>query len=263
MEEAVITKQDGELFEIILNQPAKRNSIDWDTFKALAVAVESAERAVGVRAVLLSGAGAGFSTGIDLNALANISKQFGANWQARLPYIIADFQSVLNRLERLGLPTIAMLRGYALGLGLEIALACDFRLAARHTKLALPESRLGLIPDVGGTTRLTRLIGPARAKEDIMSGKLIPLEKADAWGLVNRIVPAQDLRSQALEFIAELTSAAPLAVSYAKRVIDDLEDLQRGLRLEIWAQSQLIQTQDFQIGLQCALDKSAPRWLGK
>ncbi|MCK4725362.1 MAG: enoyl-CoA hydratase/isomerase family protein, partial [Anaerolineales bacterium] len=97
MEEAVITKQDGELFEIILNQPAKRNSIDWDTFKALAAAVESAERAVGVRAVLLSGAGAGFSTGIDLNALANIPKLFGANWQARLPYIIADFQSVLNR----------------------------------------------------------------------------------------------------------------------------------------------------------------------
>ena len=96
-----------------------------------------------------------------------------------------------------------------------------------------------------------------------MSGKLIPLEKADAWGLVNRIVPAQDLRSQALEFIAELTSAAPLAVSYAKRVIDDLEDLQRGLRLEIWAQSQLIQTKDFQIGMQCALDKSAPRCLGE
>jgi len=263
MVEAVITKQDGELFEIILNQPAKRNAIDWDTFPALAAAVESAERAVGVRAVLLTGAGAGFSTGIDLNALANISNLFGENWQVRMPYIIAEFQSVLNKLERLSLPTIALLRGYALGLGLEIALACDFRIAARHTKLALPESRLGLIPDVGGTTRLTRLIGPARAKEYIMSGKLIPLDQAEAWGLVNRIVPTQDLRSYALEFIAELNSAAPRAVSYAKRVIDDLEDLPRGLQLEIWAQSQLIQTQDFRTGLQSALHKSTPHWLGK
>ena len=101
MVEAVITKQDGELFEIILNQPAKRNAIDWDTLPALAAAVESAERAVGVRAVLLSGAGPGFSTGIDLNALANISDLLGENWQARMPYIIADFQSVLNRLEQL------------------------------------------------------------------------------------------------------------------------------------------------------------------
>lgn len=263
MVEAVITKQDGELFEIILNQPAKRNAIDWDTLPALAAAVESAERAVGVRAVLLSGAGAGFSTGIDLNALANISDLLGENWQARMPYIIADFQSVLNRLEQLSLPTVALLRGYALGIGLEIALACDFRFAARHTKLALPESRLGLIPDVGGTTRLTRLIGPARAKEYIMSGKLIPLDQAEAWGLVNRIVPAQDLRSQGLEFIAELNSAAPLAVGSAKRVINEICDTNRGLQLEIWAQSQLIQTQDFQIGLQSALHKSPPQWLGK
>jgi len=263
MVEAVITKQDGELFEIILNQPAKRNAIDWDTLPALAAAVESAERAVGVRAVLLSGAGTGFSTGIDLNALANISDLLGENWQARMPYIIADFQSVLNRLELLSLPTVALLRGYALGIGLEIALACDFRFAARHTKLALPESHLGLIPDVGGTTRLTRLIGPARAKEYIMSGKLIPLDQAESWGLVNQVVPAQDLRSQGLEFIAELNSSAPLAVSSAKRVINDICDINRGLQLEIWAQSQLIQTQDFQIGLQSALHKSTPQWLGK
>ena len=263
MVEAVLTKRDGELFEIILNQPSKRNAIDWDTFPALAAAIDRAERADGVRAVLLSGAGSGFSTGIDLDALANISSHIGENWQARMPQIIADFQSMLNKLERLSMPTVALLRGYALGLGLEIALACDFRIAARHTKLALPESRLGLIPDVGGTTRLTRLIGPARAKEYIMTGKLIPLDQAEAWGLVNRIVPAQDLRSNALDFIAELISAAPLAVSYAKRVINEIEDVQRGLQLEIWALSQLIQTQDYQIGLQSAQRKSPPRWLGK
>lgn len=263
MEPAVITKQDGQLFEIILNQPAKRNAIGWDAFQALAAAVECVDHAVGVRAVLLSSSGGGFSMGIDLNALANIADRYGDNWQARMPSLISDFQTVLNKLERLKLPTIALLRGYALGLGFEIALACDFRFAARHTKLALPETRLGLIPDVGGTTRLTRLIGPARAKEYIMSGKLIPLHKAEAWGLVNRVVPAQDLRSQALELIAELNDAAPLAVKYTKHIINELSETKSGQQLEIWAQSQLFQTQDFQIGLQSALQKSTPRWLGK
>jgi enoyl-CoA hydratase/carnithine racemase len=263
MEPAVITKQDGQLFEIILNQPAKRNAIGWDVFQALAAAIECVEHADGVRAVLLSSSSGGFSVGLDLNALANIADRYGDNWQAQMPSLIADFQTVLNKLERLNVPTVALLRGYALGLGFEIALACDFRFAARHTKLALPETRLGLVPDVGGTTRLTRLIGPARAKEYIMSGKLIPLHKAEVWGLVNRVVPAQELRAQALAFIADVNNGAPLAVNYTKQIINELSETKSGQQLEIWAQSQLFQTQDFQIGLQSALQQSTPRWLGK
>src|SRR5258705_212382 len=125
----------------------------------------------------------------------------------------------------------------------QIALGCDFRIAALGTKMGLPEARLGIIPDVGGTTRLTRLVGVAHAKEVVMTGKNIDLNDAERWGILNAVVPAEELLSKGESLVAELAQAAPLAVSYAKRVIDGLADLERGLQLEGWAQSQLIRTQ--------------------
>jgi enoyl-CoA hydratase/carnithine racemase len=103
------------------------------------------------------------------------------------------FHSILNKIPRCNLPTIALIRGYALGLGLEIAMACDFRIVARGAKIGLPESRLGTIPGAGGTTRLTHLVGPGRAKEWIMTGRMIDLEEARLAGLVNAVVPANEL----------------------------------------------------------------------
>jgi enoyl-CoA hydratase/carnithine racemase len=209
------------------------------------------------------GNGGGFSTGIDLNAFSHIAESFGANWQEHMQSVTTAFQNVLNKLERCSLPSIALLKGYALGLGFELALACDFRIAARHTKIALPETRLGLIPDVGGTTRLTRLIGPSRAKEVILTGKVIQLEQAERWGLVNAVVPGKELFAKGEILAAEIIHAAPLAVSAAKRVIDGMADIDRGLQMEAWAQNHLIQTADFQTGLQAARSKSPPAWQDK
>ncbi len=150
MSEFVRVNQDGVVFEIILNRPAKRNAIHWPMMVALAEAIEKAESTRGVRGVLIRGEGGGFSSGIDLVAFPEVAQAFGENWQDRMLNVTDAFQSVLNKVDRCSLPTVALLRGYALGLGLELALACDFRIAARHTKIGLPEARVGLIPDMLG-----------------------------------------------------------------------------------------------------------------
>jgi enoyl-CoA hydratase/carnithine racemase len=166
----------------------------------------------------------------------------------------------MNKVERCALPVIALLHGYTLGLGLELVMASDFRLAAEGTLLGLPEARLGLIPDVGGSTRLARLVGPAHAKELILSGRSINAELAARWGLVNDVVPSGDLYNQGQALVTEISRCAPRAVSLAKRVINEGYDLERGLQLEAWAQSQLVQMEDFQVGIQAMLTKTSPQW---
>ncbi len=263
MPDWITTQVRGPAFEIILQRTDKRNAIHWPMLQELGAAIDCAEQTAGVRAVVVRGEGTGFSSGIDLQAFAQLSQTFGENWAANMLNVTGAFQAVLNKFERCRLPTIALLHGYALGLGLELALACDLRIAAVGTKLGLPETRLGLIPDVGGTTRLTRLIGPARAKEIILTGKMIDLAQAEHWGLINASVPADQLIASGDAIVNDIAQAAPLAVSAAKRVIDGIADLDRGLQLEAWAQRHLIESDDFQIGVQAMLTKSPPHWRGK
>ncbi len=256
-------EQQGELFEIVLNRPEKRNAINLEMYRALEEAVQSAARADGVRVVLLRGEGRLFSAGIDVTTFMLLAQEYGPNWPQRMRAITDNFQRVLTQLERLELPTIALIHGHCLGLALELALACDMRIAADDARLALSETRLGMIPDVGGTTRLTRLIGPARAKEMIMTGREIDAACAERWGLVSRVVPPEGLLDAGLELAKELTRAAPLAVGMAKRVIDGLADIDRGLQLEGWAQSQLFQTADFQEALESFMTRREPKFRGK
>jgi enoyl-CoA hydratase/carnithine racemase len=259
----VLTQQHDTIFEIILNRPEKRNAINVELFSQFDEAVQQANRTPGLRAALIRGEGKLFSAGIDVAALLSMADRYGPHWQTRMRAITDDFQRVLTRLERLELPTIALLHGYCLGLALELALACDIRLAAPGTKLGLPETRLGIIPDVGGTTRLTRLVGPARAKELIFTGRQIEAEQAEQWGMVNYVVPEESLLAKAEELAAEIALAAPLAVGMAKRVIDGLSDIDRGLVLEGWAQSQLFGTEDFLEGAQSFMMKRPAQWKGK
>lgn len=264
MSDFLATQTQGAVFEIVLNRPDKRNAIHWPLLEAIGAAIDEAERAPGVRLVVFRGEGSGFSAGIDLAAFEGLGATYGENWPSRMLTITAAFQAILNKVERCALPTLALLHGYALGLGLELALACDMRFAAQGAKLALPETRLGIIPDVGGTTRLTRLIGPARAKELILTGRtLTDLEQAERWGLVNAVTAPDELRPRAEALAAELSLAAPLAVSHAKRVIDGGADIDRGLQLEAWAQSQLILTNDFSEGVQAAMAKRKAEWEGR
>ncbi|HEX6383224.1 MAG TPA: enoyl-CoA hydratase/isomerase family protein [Anaerolineae bacterium] len=263
MTELVLTKQRDTIFEIVLNRPDKRNAINVELFEQFDAAVVQANRTPGIRTVLIRGEGKAFSAGIDVSSLLGLAERYGPHWQQRMRAITDDFQRVLTRLERLELPTIALLHGYCLGLAMELALACDIRIVAEDTLLGLPEARLGIIPDVGGTTRLTRLVGPARAKELIFTGRQFDAAVAEAWGIVNHVVPAGELMSRAEELAAEINQAAPLAVGMAKRVIDGLADIDRGLMLEGWAQSQLFNTEDFLEGAQSFMMKRPPVFKGK
>ncbi len=263
MSDLVLAQQHESYFEIILNRPSKRNAINAGLYAAFDEAVAEASRAAGVRAVLIRGQGKSFSSGIDVSDFLTLPQKYGPNWQQRGRLITDDFQRVLTRLERLELPTIALLHGHCLGLAMELALACDMRIAAEGTQLGLPETRLGLIPDVGGTTRLVRLVGPGRAKELIFTGKMINAQQAEKWGIVNYVVPVEALLDKGLELVEELSLAAPLAMGMAKRVIDGLADIDRGLMLEGWAQSQLFTTEDFMEGAQSFLMRRKPEFKGK
>lgn len=259
MTDLVLTAQRGPIFEITLNRPEKRNAINLEMLGELDSAVTQASRASSVRAVWVRGAGPMFSAGIDLNTLARLADRYGPEWLERSRTITEDVQAVLTRLERLEVPTLALLHGYCLGLAFELALACDLRLATEGTRLGLPETRLGIIPDAGGTTRLTRLVGPARAKELIFTGRQFDAALAERWGLVNAVVAPADLEARAAELTDEIGQAAPLAVGAAKRVIDGLADIDRGLMLEAFAQSGLFAGQDFARRMQTVQGQHRPQ----
>jgi enoyl-CoA hydratase/carnithine racemase len=245
MSEAVITNQRGAIFEIILNRPDKRNAFNRAMLDGIADAVKAANRASGARVVFVRGEGKTFCAGLDATLLTTLDQTYGEHWRDRAQTIVTEAQAPFTQLERLELPTIALIHGHCLGLALELALACDMRIAAEGTLMGLPESRLGLIPDLGGTTRLTRTIGGARAKELIFTGRVFDAALAERWGLVNYVVPADQLAVKAEELATELSQAGQLAIGAAKRVIDGLADIDRGLIMESMLQAQLLKTDDF------------------
>ena len=258
----IVTRRDGPVFEVMLNRPRERNAINDEMMDAIADAFDYAETAFheGARVVLLRSAGRVFSSGIDLNQFVALD----ASLRENLFPFTARYQAILNKIERCSLPVICVMQGYCLGLALELALACDFRLVAERTKMGLPEARLGIIPDVGGTVRLAKLVGPSRAKELVLTGRHIEPAEALAWGLVNAVYPKAELEAGVAEFVEALSAAAPLAVSYGKRVINDISDNARGLQIEAWAQAQLFRTDDFRNAVRAMLDKSYPiDWEGK
>ena len=263
MAELVLTNQRDTFFEIVFNRPEKRNAINPELFGHFENAVRAANRAQGVRCVFVRGEGKSFSSGIDVLSFMELPKKYGEGWMQRMRAVTHDYQAVVNLLERLEVPTIALIHGFCLGLAMEISLACDFRIAARGAKLGLPEVRLGVAPDVGGTTRLTRLVGPSRAKELIYSGKQIDAGQALEWGIVNRVVPREELVKAGEEFAAQFDQSAPLAVAAVKRAVDGMHDNDRGLLMEAWAVSQLVKTEDFQEAVQSFMEKRPPEFKGK
>lgn len=263
MTELVTLEQQGKMVTVTLNRPEKRNAINWPLMEALDRAFLTIERMQGVRVVLVRGDGKAFSSGLDITGIPELVASFGEHYRENLFPLTAAFQGVLNRIEQCTYPVIGLLHGTCIGLGTELALACDFRIAAEGTRMALPETRMGIIPDVGGTTRLLRLLGPARAKEYIMTGRDFDLHDAERWGLVNRVVTPDALEAAAHELAHELIAAAPLAVSYAKKVIDGAADQQRSLTLEAWAQSVLMRSADFERGVQALMLKQSPEWEGR
>lgn len=266
MPDTILTRREGAVFEVILNRVDKRNAMNDEMMTALSVAFDEAESEFnkGARVVIIRAEGRVFSSGIDLMQLSALGGDLGDNWRDNLFPFTAKYQAVFNKIENSSLPVICVMHGYCLGMALEMALACDFRIAAERTKLGLPETRLGIIPDVGGTVRLVKLVGPSRAKDIIMTGRNLDLSQAHDWGIVNYVFPKDELDQKVAEFVAELCASSPLAVSYTKRVINDITDNARGLQIEAWAQAQLFRTDDFMNAVDAMLNKTYPiDWEGK
>ena len=258
----------GEIAYLALNRPEKRNAINNDILRAIPEALAEVDRPE-VRAVIIYGEGAVFSAGIDFTSLAgDTGAQGGAGGGpdlVRFRRFVHASQMALDALERIEKPVIGAIHGYAGGLGLELALACDARIAAVGTRLGMPETRVGLVPDVGGTMRLTRTVGYAMAKELIMTARLIDAEEAVRIGLVNRVVGAGTQIAAAEELAGEIARNAPLAVGLAKRIIDigHSADKSTFMDLESMAQSSLFQTEDFREGAAALVQRRDPKFKGR
>lgn len=174
-------------------------------------------------------------------------------------------QYSLHLIESTELPVIGALHGQVIGLGLEVALAFDLRVCTPNCRFSIPESRMGLVADVGGTTRLTRVIGPSRAKDLLMTARSIDANEALNWGLVNRISGDDDAFGAAVALANQIAANAPLAVGLAKRIVDqgDGLDAHSQMAIERWAQSQLITTDDVVEAASSFLEKRAPEFKGK
>jgi 2-oxoglutaroyl-CoA hydrolase len=239
---------------ITLDVPDKLNRVSMAARGQLAEVFEDLGTDESVRAVVLTGAGRAFSAGGDIPGFLRAE-----------PETLSRLARDVAAPERCPRPVIAKLRGYAFGVGLELALACDFRIAAMGTELALPEIKLGMIPGSGGTQRLARLIGLGRAKDMIMRGRRIGADEALALGLLTEVVAEDELDAAVDRMIEELSALSPLALAVAKRILNHAYDgpLALGLELEGLAYGLLRTTADFREGVEAFDEKRRPRFRGR
>jgi 2-oxoglutaroyl-CoA hydrolase len=239
---------------ITLDVPEKMNRVSMNARDQLARVFAELGADDATRVIVLTGAGdRAFTAGGDIPGFLERSPE----QLSRLAWNVAAA-------ERCPKPVIARLRGYCLGVGLELALACDFRIAADDAVLGLPEIGLGMIPGSGGTQRLARLIGVGRAKDVIMRRKRIPAGEALALGLVSEVVPADDLDAAVGRAVDDLLGLSPLALAMAKRVLNHAYDapLAVGLELEGLAYGLLRSSHDFREGVEAFVEKREPRFEG-
>ena len=253
------------VYIITLNRPAKRNALNVEMMIGLCEMVEHQASDPEVRAIILKGEGTVFSAGVDFNSLgAEVGACLGEAGAggAGLRALIYRFQQYLNRLEAVEVPIICAMHGRALGLAVELALACDMRLMSSDCIWSMPELKLGVIADVGGTSRLSRLLGPARAMEVLMTGRDYSAQQALDWGLINYHYAAEDLLGEAEKMVQNIATTAPLAAGAVKKIIKrgDGVDLMTQQDMEANHNSILLQTQDFQEGITAMMEKRPAKW---
>jgi enoyl-CoA hydratase len=250
----------GEVAQLELNNPPMNLMSDpmLEAFEAALTTLEAASPGE-LRAVVVSSAvERAFSAGSDVKAFAQHVGAAGRAHHAR-------DEEVCARLARLPMPTIAAIEANALGGGLEIALACDIRVCSENAKLGLPEVRLAVTPGAGGTQRLPRAVGVARAKELALTGRIIDAHEAERIGLVTRVVPAGQALQAATEIAHEIAQRGPLAVREVKRLIDLAADtdLDAGLAAEIDASERVFSSADMLEGMNAFVEKRQPSYKGE
>ncbi|TMK23741.1 MAG: enoyl-CoA hydratase/isomerase family protein [Actinobacteria bacterium] len=211
----VFSEDRGPVRHVVLNRPEKRNAMNQELLLGLGRELRDAAAESSVHCVVLRGEGPVFSAGVDLGELAESSGQ---------PGLLRPFRNVFlecaNLCETMAKPVVCQIHRTCVGGALEVALGCDLRIASSDAQLGLPEVRFGIIPDVGGSTRLPAVVGLGRAKELIMTARLIDAAEAERIGLVNRVVAPEDLDGATQGLVEELLANSHIAVGRAKRVID-------------------------------------------
>lgn len=257
--ETLLVEQHGAVLLVTLNRPQSLNALNGQMLTELSALIAGAAADAGVRALVLTGAGdRAFVAGADITELASLDAE-GARRFA------ASGQAVFGALERLGKPSIAAINGFALGGGCELAMACTLRLAADTAELGQPEVDLGIIPGFGGSQRLARLIGRGRALALLLGGHRIGAVEAERIGLINRVVPAAELKGAALELAQQLAEKAPLAVRYLLNAVYAGADLplEQALLLEATLFGLSASTADMKEGTRAFLEKRKPEFTGR
>lgn len=248
----------GHVARILLNRPEKLNAIDRDMLDQLAEAVEHIDQDAELRVAVIRGCGGrAFCVGADIHAWTSLEPiDMWRRW-------IRDGHRLFDRIAALRQPVIAVLNGFTLGGGLELALAADIRIAADTIELGFPEVSIATIPGWGGTHRLPDLIGVGRAKQMILSGQRISAETAEKWGLINEISPLETLDQRADELARQIAANAPLAVQFAKQAIDGSGAGSTAVTLEAFAGALSAHSLDAKEGLASFREKRPPQFSGK
>jgi enoyl-CoA hydratase len=257
-ENTLYEKEDG-VATITINRPKALNALNKQAVREISSRLDEAEEDETVKVIVITGAGdKGFCVGLDLKSVRGISAVDGMN-------LSLLGQKLTKKIEELRKPVIAAINGYALGGGLEMALSCDLRIASENARMGQTELNVGLIPGWGGTQRLPRLVGRAMAKELIFTGKMIDAKTAKQLGLLNEVVPPDELKSAVKKFAAELITKPPVGLQLAKQLINSSieTDLTKGLIQEAQAFGVLASTEDFDEGVAAFIEKRKPKFKGK
>lgn len=264
MSEVVRVEKDGHVAVVTLNRPDKLNAVSSEVFTGLSDAGDAVAGDPEVRAVVLRGEGRAFCSGLDLQSIGAIGSggaRQQANGDAGVP---RDPQRGFRIWAEMPKPVVAAVQGYALGAGLQLALAADLRVGAEGAVWSVFEVTYGLVPDLGGTQLLPQLIGPSRAKELIWTARRFTSEEALDWGIVNSVVPAEALLDTAMGIARDLASRPPLPIAFAKELValSGRVPLEEGMRREIELQMRCIASNDCKEAVAAAFEKREASYTG-
>jgi len=255
----LLVRKEGRVAVLTLNRPEKMNTFNRDVWREIVQATDEIEQMDDLGAVVVNGNGQHFSAGIDLNHL-----QTGATSQMVMKNLPWE-QAMYNKLEDFPVPVIAAVHGLCLGSGTELILACDIRIAANNARFAIPEVRFGLSPDMGGTTRLPRLVGPGQAKRLILGCEEIDAQEAKAIGLVEIIVEPEQLMERAMKLAQRIANSPPVGVWMAKKGINLAAESSRTAG-QLFEQAQSVfccGTEDQKEAVKAFFEKRRPVFKGK
>lgn len=251
----VVATEDG-IGLVTLNRPEVLNALNQATMDELVDALEAFDRDDGVRCIIITGSGRAFAAGADIKEMAG----------ATAVQMLAGYRfQQWERIRHIGTPLIAAVSGFALGGGCELAMLCDMIVASETAQFGQPEINIGLMPGAGGTQRLTRAVGKARAMEMVLTGRSISARQAEAWGLVNRLVPVEVVLDEAKRLAQEIAARPAVAVRLAKEAVLKAFDthLEGGLDFERKCFYLLFSTEDHAEGIDAFLNKRPPNFKGR